>query len=347
MRKNLIVGGAGFIGTALAKSLDEETVTVFDNFSSVCHSDFSIKEAVRSEVEVVVGDVTNKDSVTTLFEAGAPENVFYLAAETGTGRSLTNCGLNATVNTVGIANFLDIMAVLPTKPKYVALTSTRAVYGEGPYSNSDSKVVYPDQRGVSELEKFQFEFSDLHPLKVDGSVHQSNPCNVYGATKLSQEHLLRVWATSYEVPYSIVRYQNVYGAGQSLTNPYTGILIHFIKQILSKSTVEVYEQGGITRDFIHVLDAANLLKRCSEVKPMDAIFDCGSGVRVDLEQVAGTLCEIGNSRKPVRVNKYRLGDVRHACADITSARNIIDWAPTVDLTDGLNDLFKSAKERLV
>ena len=111
--------------------------------------------------------------------------------------------------------------------------------------------------------------------------------------------------------------------------------------------MEVYEQGGITRDFVHVLDAASLLKRCSEVKPGGVVFDCGSGVRVDLEHVAGTLCEIGNAKKPVRVNKYRLGDVRHACADISAAAKITDWVPTVDLTDGLVDLFKSAKERLV
>lgn len=348
MRQILLVGGAGFIGTAVATEFGESSVTIFDNFSAVSHSDRTIKKAVSSPVEIVVGDVSNPGDVGGLFGSGMPEDIVYLAAETGTGRSLGNCTLNAHVNTVGLATMLDAISAGGVMPRSIVLASTRAVYGEGPYMNSTTgQVVYPDQRTNKQLSSRNFEFSGLDPLNMDGDKHRPNPCNIYGATKLSQEHMLRVWSAAHGVNCSVVRFQNVYGPGQSLTNPYTGILIHFIKQVVSGVPIEVYENGGITRDFVHVTDAAKLLVRCIGRTEGLGLYDCGSGNRTSLEDVAKYLSEIGRSCSPEKVDKYRLGDVRHACADISSAASDLDWSPQIDLKDGLEGLYVSVNEQLI
>ncbi|MFK8078822.1 MAG: NAD-dependent epimerase/dehydratase family protein [Granulosicoccus sp.] len=347
MRENLLIGGAGFIGKALASRLGEKSVTVFDCFASVSHDDHSIREMLSSEAELVVGDVCSTDSLDALFENGVPDTLVYLAAETGTGRSLRNCALNARVNTLGLANTLDALSRLSKMPRKIVLTSTRAVYGEGPYQNTETgTVVYPRQRTSADLEKHEFNFPGLQSLDMNASVHFPNPSNIYGATKMSQEHLLTSWCDAFDIPAHIFRLQNVYGAGQSLTNPYTGVLIHFIKQAMGKHPVEIFENGGITRDFVHVEDVAALLAAAAQGSPPTDVFDCGSGDRVELEAVASALCTLGKAPMPVRTNAYRLGDVRHACADLSPVKAHFDWAPAVSLDDGLSDLYRWVSDKL-
>lgn len=347
MRKHLIIGGAGFIGKELANQLGDSSVTVFDNFASVSHDDSSIREMLSTDVELVVGDVCSPDSLDTLFADGVPESLTYLAAETGTGRSLHNCALNARVNTLGLANTLDALSKIEQKPGKIILSSTRAVYGEGPYEQlSDNSIAYPTQRSNEMLSQQKFEFEGLKPLPMCAAKHFPNPSNIYGATKMSQEHLLNSWCTAFNVPVHIFRLQNVYGAGQSLTNPYTGVLIHFIKQAMNKSPVEIFENGGITRDFVHVADVAALLCEAAEQNAAQGIFDCGSGDRVELEMVASTLCQLGASPIPTRNSSYRLGDVRHACADLAPVREHFSWEPKVGLDDGLADLYSWVSAKL-
>ncbi len=347
MREHLLIGGAGFIGSALSRKLGEANVTIFDNFSPVSHSDESIKESLTSDAEFVVGSVCSADDLDDLFAQGVPKTLVYLAAETGTGRSLRNCALNARVNTLGIATTLDALSRQSTMPEKIILSSTRAVYGEGPYLNSTTNsVVYPKQRTMESLEAMQFDFPGLEPLSMNGSLHFPNPSNIYGSTKLSQEHLLDNWASSFGVPTCTFRLQNVYGAGQSLTNPYTGVLIHFIKQARAKETVEIYENGGITRDFVHVEDVASLLAEAACNGDRTGLYDCGSGDRVELERIAAMLCEIGGAPRPIRNDKFRLGDVRHACADLQPVEADFAWRPAVNIKDGLDDLYKWVSEKL-
>jgi len=347
VRENLLIGGAGFIGTALASRLGENTVTIFDCFASVSHDDQSIREVLTSDAELVVGDVCSSESLDALFENGVPDTLVYLAAETGTGRSLRNCALNARVNTLGLANTLDALSKLPKMPEKIVLTSTRAVYGEGPYRNTETgEVVYPKQRSSADLEKNEFNFPGLQTLDMNASLHFPNPSNIYGATKMSQENLLTSWCAAFDIPAHIFRLQNVYGAGQSLTNPYTGVLIHFIKQAMNKHPVEIFERGGITRDFVHVKDVAELLGQAVQSTSPVGVFDCGSGDRVELEDVARALCELGEAPVPVRTNAYRLGDVRHACADLGPVKTHFDWDPAVSLDDGLRDLYNWVSEKL-
>lgn len=345
--ENLLVGGAGFIGSTLVRELGPENTVVFDNFSPIVHTAESVRVFTQLGTDFVVGDVTDRGCVADfLGERGAPRTLVYLAAETGTGRSLENCTLNARVNTLGLATLLDAFSSLNAMPERIVLTSTRAVYGEGPYEAQGGKVVYPRSRALSELESGSFEFDGLKPLAMDAELHFPKPMNVYGATKLSQENLLQSWAAAFDIPLYIFRLQNVYGAGQSLSNPYTGVLIHFIKQCIAGEPIQIFENGGITRDFVHVEDVAALLARAANGRGRPGTYDCGSGERIELEDVAAKLAQLDNAPPLERTNQYRRGDVRHAAASITRTIDEFGWRPKVSLDAGLSTLSRFVHSRV-
>jgi dTDP-L-rhamnose 4-epimerase len=346
VKRHLIVGGAGFIGTSLIDKIGAGDVTVFDSFSPIVHNPESIRDFVGLGAEFIVGDVSARHDLEELFENGAPETLVYLAAETGTGRSLYNCELNARVNTLGLAMLLDILSAKEAFPKRIILTSTRAVYGEGPYETADGATVYPEPRSKEALSAGKFEFEGITPLKMNIAAHAAQPINIYGATKLSQEHLLKSWCSSFDIPLYLFRLQNVYGAGQSLTNPYTGVLIHFIKQALNGDPAMIFENGGITRDFVHVDDVARLLAEAADGRGEPGSYDCGSGIRDELFDVAALLAEAAGGPAPKLNDQYRLGDVRHACADIERTLATFNWKPQVTLKEGLDALAVFVKQKL-
>lgn len=340
MQKTLIIGGAGFIGTKLLADFDPANFTVFDNLSPIVHNQRSIANFLALGAEFIPGDVTQPDDVKALFhDHGTPENIVLLAAETGTGRSLHNVTLNTRVNAMGIALVLDALSALNTLPKRIVLTSSRAVYGEGPYLNTVGQLVYPQQRNEADLKAGRFEFDGLTPKAMCAADHLPNPSNIYGATKLCQENLVRNWAQSFGVDAYVLRLQNVYGAGQSLTNPYTGVLIHFLRMLSHKKTVNIYENGGITRDFVHVADIASAIGAALFGNGPAGTYDIGSGERLTLEEVARQICELTGGPAIEYSNAYRIGDVRHAKADITAAISRLGWEPKVLLKDGLLDLI--------
>ena len=344
MPQTLLIGGAGFIGTALIRQLGPENVAVFDNLSSIVHDRNSINAFMKLGADFLAGDIASPFDVDQLLDQGCPKTVVYLAAETGTGRSLQNCTLNARVNTLGLSIFLDALSARGMTPERFVLTSTRAVYGEGPYQHTKSgETSYPSLRSKSDLDSENFDFPDLEPLAENAALHPAAPVNIYGSTKLSQENILSSWATAFEVPLHVFRLQNVYGAGQSLINPYTGVLIHFIKQAMAREDILIYENGGITRDFVHVDDVARLLALAITGKGPVGLFDCGSGVRADLYDVAQILLDASSGGKPKYCADYRLGDVRHACADIDQTKTAFDWTPQVALDEGMRDLSKAVQ----
>lgn len=338
MRQTLIIGGAGFIGSRYVRDFGAEDVTVFDNLSPIVHNKGSIGDFIASDVDFIPGDTTQPEDVAALFENGVPENLLLLAAETGTGRSLHNCALNSRVNVLGTALVLDALSRGGQMPKRIVLTSSRAVYGEGPYQGGNGATVYPDQRDEADLEAGRFEFDGLSPLPMTAADHLPNPSNIYGTTKLAQESLVRNWARSFGVPAYVLRLQNVYGAGQSLTNPYTGVLIHFLRNLSKGEPVLIYEQGGITRDFVHVGDVAAAIHAAFRGEAAPGVYDIGSGERLALEEVAGEICKLTGGPAPEYCDRYRLGDVRHAAADIQAAGTALGYAPKIPLAEGLAEL---------
>lgn len=339
MQQTLIIGGAGFIGSRYVRDAGAAGITVFDNFSDIVHTPASRAAFEALGTEVVTGDVTDAVDVEALFDRGVPENLLLLAAETGTGRSLHNCVLNTSVNAMGMAIVLDALSRKGTFPERIVLTSSRAVYGEGPYLDAEDRLVYPEQRGVETLDAGQFDFDGLRPVAMNASEHLPRPSNIYGTTKLAQENLLWNWARAFGVDAYVLRLQNVYGAGQSLSNPYTGVLIHFLRMLDEGKPVEIYEQGGITRDFVHVSDIGSAIRQAFAGRAAPGIYDIGEGVRRPLEDVAARLCALTGRPPPVYCDRYRLGDVRHAAADISRAEAALGWAPSVALDDGLAELL--------
>ena len=340
MKNTLIIGGAGFIGTRYMNDFGTKDVTVFDSLSPIVHNRKSIADFVSLGVDFVPGDVSQPDDVRALFENGVPENLILLAAETGTGRSLHNCALNTRINAMGTALVLDTLSGMGVLPKRVVLTSSRAVYGEGPFRSASGETVYPEQRDEADLKAGKFEFEALEPLAMSAAAHLPNPSNIYGATKLCQENLVRHWARSFGVSAYVLRLQNVYGAGQSLTNPYTGVLIHFLRNLSRKEPVKIYEQGGSTRDFVHVADIASAINLALTGNAPAGTYDIGSGERLTLEAVAREICVLTGGPEPEFCDLYRLGDVRHAAADIGRARTVLGYEPKVSLREGLGGLIK-------
>lgn len=335
----LIIGGGGFIGTKLAGLLAEKAV-IFDNFSPIVHTKDTMQPILNSQHEVIVGDVRDPDDVRELVKKVKPTTLVYLAAETGTGRSLYNTGLNAGVNVLGLANVLDSLSREDALPECVVFTSTRAVYGEGPHEDAQGTLYYPAPRLKADLEAGRFSNPDAKAVPMNADLHITRPTNIYGSTKLCQENMLSNWCSSFEIPFFSFRLQNVYGSGQSLSNPYTGVLIQFFHRATQNQPIEVYENGGISRDFVHVDDVVRLLALGIQDNVAPGIYDCGAGEGITLDEVAEKISQIVGSPAPVTVDKYRLGDIRQASADTTRTRATFDWAPQVSLQDGLQDLYK-------
>lgn len=344
-----ITGGAGFIGTALAKSLlcEDDDVLIFDSLVAQVHGASASEPRLEGEVRFVRADVTDAAAWDRVLPEHPATRIIHLAAETGTGQSLTSAHLHTHTNVDGTAVMLDALSRNGCRPSAIVLASSRAVYGEGKWLNTASGAsFYAEPRGETQLEAEQWDPLDRDGRAAefqghDASCTEPRPTNVYAATKLAQEHLCQAWCASFGVPLSILRLQNVYGAGQTPLNPYTGVLTYFARQIVSGEVPHVFEGGGIVRDFVHVSDAVAALHVCVSRPPKSAAMmpafrrlDIGSGQPITLLDAARTLAEVGNGRMPITTSEFRLGDVRAAYADISRATAELDWRPTVGFSDG-------------
>ena len=199
-----------------------------------------------------------------------PDTVVHLAAETGTGQSLTEASRDAQVNVVGTTQMLDAFVRGDNRPGRIILTSSRAVYGEGAWVDADGRTVYPGQRSRAMLESGTWDFPKMSALAFSSQLTTPVPTSVYGSTKLAQEHVLLSWCVAMDVTPVIFRLQNVYGPGQSLTNPYTGIVSLFAQKAKAGEVIPVYEDGLIVRDFVFIDDVVSALLRGVLDAPADA-----------------------------------------------------------------------------
>lgn len=341
----LITGGAGFIGSRLGIALADlgHQVVLFDSLHPQVHS---AEVAPPAQTPLFPGDVRDAEAWDRcLLQHGHPEIVVHLAAETGTGQSLNEATRHGSTNVVGTTQLTDALVRHGIVPAQVILTSSRAVYGEGAWIDDGGTVWYPPPRSQSMLAASQWDPQapsglPATPVAHDAADTWARPTNVYAATKLAQEHVLDSWCSSYGVPLSVLRLQNVYGPGQAVGNAYTGVLTFFARQIASGEQVEVYEDGNILRDFVYVDDVVNALVMAIEKPPTDSRrVDIGGGGAVSLMNVAETMCRVGNAASPLINGMYRLGDVRAASAEVTEAVRDIGWTPQVSLEAGLAELL--------
>jgi dTDP-L-rhamnose 4-epimerase len=345
----LVTGGAGFIGTALSRILPDhfDRVVALDNMHPQIHETAQRPADLDERVELVVGDVTSAADWDALLADVTPTAIIHLAAETGTGQSLTEATRHAAVNVVGTTEMLDALVRHEIKPDKIVLTSSRAVYGEGAWVDADGTVSYPGQRTAEMLESGQWDFPGLTPTSFESSRVVPAPTSVYGSTKLAQEHILLSWCLAMQVTPVIYRLQNVYGPGQSLSNPYTGIVSFFAQRAKAGDVIPVYEDGEIVRDFVFIDDVASaVVQGLLHSGANRHAYDIGSGEGTSIMTLARTIADIYGAPAPQVNGMYRNGDVRSASCDISAATTALDWQPQVMVGDGVRQLCAWIDQRV-
>ena len=342
----LISGGSGFIGSALSLKLiaNNFKVTVLYNLSPQIHGNNPEKselyQKIKDKVTFVKGDVRNIEDWKKALQN--QDVIIHLAAETGTGQSMYEIERYVDVNTKGTALFLDYIANHTTTVKKVVIASSRSIYGEGKYIDSKNNVHYPESRKDVHMQQKQFEPEHagevLKAVATDES-SKIHPISIYGITKQVQEQLVLNVCKSIGVAGVSLRFQNVYGPGQSLKNPYTGILSIFSTQIKNGNNINIFEDGLESRDFVYIDDVVDAtILGLEKEEANNQVFNVGTGVATNVLTVANEL--VKNYGIDVSINvsgNYRLGDIRHNYADLTKINRLLGFNTKVSFEAGLKN----------
>ncbi len=339
----LVTGGAGFIGSAASSALADtfDHVVAVDNMHPQVHPDRSRPEALDPRVDLVVGDVTEKSTWDEVLGVAQPDVLIHLAAETGTGQSLEESSRHAVANVVGTTRMLDALTQHGHLPSRIVLCSSRAVYGEGVWEASDGTRFHPPQRTALSLAAGDWDYAGALPTPMDARTTEPWPVSVYGVTKLTQEHLLRVWSNAKGVETAVLRLQNVYGPGQSFSNPYTGIMTLFCRIARAGRSIPLYEDGLVRRDFVLIDDVARAVHDAATAPQTSSTpIDIGSGEHQTIADAAALIARWFGAPDPHVTGQFREGDVRHAWADVSAAREVLGWEPAFDLRSGVDLLAR-------
>jgi dTDP-L-rhamnose 4-epimerase len=350
--KAIITGGAGFIGSRLAKRLVAagHLVTLVDTLSPQIHGDVP-DVALPEGATLIRASVNDLEPAHVALEQA--DVIVHLAAETGTGQSMYRVCHYVQVNELGTAHLLETLGRLPRRPRKIVLASSRSVYGEGAFERVDGKgnVLQPPPRDIATLQAGKWEFTDtdgtrLNPVATPETLGFA-PASIYAATKAAQELLLLAGCESIGARAVILRLQNVYGEGQSLRNPYTGIISIFFNQARQGLAINLYEDGLATRDFVHVDDVVTAFTAAIDADlPHGLVMNVGSGKPTSIMELARALVGIADFAVPQTVSgKFRLGDIRHNWADLDRATRYIGYRPAVSLEQGLKRFVAWAKSQ--
>ncbi len=342
----LITGGAGFIGSRLARRFVEagHTVTVLDSLISQVHgNDPQVESPLLRSLDgvaaVIRGTVTSTEDLRR--SLGGVTVVVHLAAETGTGQSMYEIDRYTETNVGGTAKLLDLLANEPHSVRRIVIASSRSIYGEGAYRTEDDRVVYPSHRLDADMAAGDFDVHvddegplELIPTDENAKLH---PSSVYGITKQMQESLIMTVAPTIGIEPVSLRYQNVYGPGQSLKNPYTGILSIFSTLIRQGKSINIFEDGRETRDFVYIDDVVEAtFLGATHHAAAGGVFNVGSGVATSVNEVVGVLFGAFGTEVPTQISgNYRLGDIRHNVADTTRLREILGFEPATTFETGV------------
>lgn len=337
----LITGGAGFIGSAVSHLLraeDARPIVAIDNLHPQVHPKQTRPDELHQDVKLIVADICETETWAEFMQEWRPSLVIHLAAETGTGQSLSEASRHTHVNVTGTARMLDAFAAAEHVPERIVLTSSRAVYGEGVWQMDSGELFQPGQRSKRMLDEGQWDFPNAKALPFRAEVTPPNPTSVYGATKLAQEHIINAWALSFGTDVGILRLQNVYGAGQSLDNPYTGIVSLFSRLAKAGKSIPLYEDGLMRRDFVYITDVARaVIAATKEHAAIGRVHDIGYGSPATIKDLADEVARHYGAPAPHVCGKYRNGDVRHAGCDVTPSM-ALGWSPEVTMAEGVERL---------
>jgi dTDP-L-rhamnose 4-epimerase len=341
--KILVTGGAGFVGSHLVDALLERghDVRIYDNLTPQVHSS-GIPGYLSTDAEFVRGDMLDLDRLRSAVRG--VDVVFHLAAAVGVGQSMYEISHYMAANTLGTANLLQALLETKANLRKLIVASSMSIYGEGKYACSECGEAAPGPRRPIQLACKQWEalcpgcHRELTPVATD----ESKPLqctSIYALSKKDQEEMVLLFGRTYGIPAVALRYFNIYGTRQALSNPYTGVAAIFASRLLNGRAPMIFEDGCQARDFVSVDDVvrANLL---AMEKPADGVaLNVGSGEPVTVRQVAHVLGEcMGNSIPAEITGKYRAGDVRHCFADITAAGRILGYQPKVRFVEGFREL---------
>ncbi len=347
MTRILITGGGGFIGTSLALALKDTSkydVTIVDNYSPQIHGEnyknSELYNKVKDRINIVVGDIRNRDLMEKLILD--TDLIVHLAAETGTGQSMYDIFNYTDVNVNGTALILDIIANKARHIKKFIFASTRALYGEGKYLCDEHGTVYPEQRNTQEMEKGDFNVKCPvcnNNVKLVSTTEDTKltPTSVYGITKQAQEQLIINVGEALDIPCVGLRYQNVYGPGQSLKNPYTGILSIFSTRIKNNKPINIFEDGNESRDFVFIDDVINATMLAIEKDDANnQLFNVGTGRAVSVIELVELLYKEYNEKPNYSVTgNFRIGDIAHNYADLSKIEKLLSFKPTVTFEEGI------------
>lgn len=357
MRKVLITGGAGFIGSEIVKQLYETgewDITVIDSMNKQIHGEEWEQSYMYKQIErkcnFVYGSICDLDVIKKAIADN--EVIIHLAAETGTGQSMYQINQYNETNIMGTSNLLQAISLMgkKLKVKKIILSSSRSVYGEGKYNCPSCGVVYPNNRTRENMLKGDFNMycpNCNKKVEIVKTTEDSDikPSSLYAFTKYTQEMMLKTMCPALEIDYTIFRFQNVYGVGQSLKNPYTGILSIFSSLMLENKPINVFEDGLESRDFINIVDIAEgVIKSIDTPESNSEIINLGSGVETSVIEITDILKKAYQSNSEVKVTgDFRLGDIAHNVADIEKAQKILGFKQSISLEDGLNNFCKWVK----
>ena len=340
----LITGGAGFVGSHLADELlaNGYQVRVLDNLCQQVHGVTAQRpDYLDAEVELMVGDVRDPDALHKALKG--VDAVFHLAAVVGVGQSMYEIENYTNVNGVGTAALLEAVAAKPLERLIIA--SSMSIYGEGLYRSAGGALVNGQERSMEQLKRHQWDLVDRqgHPLRAVPTPETKSAAlpSVYAISKFHQERLCLTVGRAYNIPTVALRFFNIYGTRQALSNPYTGVLAIFASRFLNNKPPLINEDGRQRRDFVSVHDVARACRLAMEVPDAGGrVFNIGSGRNHSILQIADELARVLGKRElePEITGRYRMGDIRNCFADISLARKVLGYEPEVALEDGLVEL---------
>ncbi|MEA2554513.1 MAG: dTDP-L-rhamnose 4-epimerase [Fimbriimonadaceae bacterium] len=339
----LITGGAGFIGSHLSDELLRcgYRVRALDNLSPQVHGrDAKRPDYLNPDVELIVGDIRNPEAVRKALDG--VDFVFHYAAIVGVGQSMYEVANYTEVNNLGTAVLLEALIERPVRKLVVA--SSMSIYGEGLYRDARGEIRAGNERPLEQLKAGDWEVADdggqaMAPVPTPES-KQPSLASVYALSKYDQERMSLMIGRAYNIPTVALRFFNVYGTRQALSNPYTGVLAIFGSRLLNERPPLIFEDGLQRRDFVSVHDVARASRLAMEKdEAAGQVINIGSGRSYTVVQVAESVAKaMGKEIEPEITGQYRVGDIRHCFSDITLARELLGYEPELPLESGLDDL---------